>query len=412
MSVAWSEVDVGRSRARREVAYRSLPMVDSSITSYLLERAGQFDRQQAELMKGISCEPGTDEQVMVEICDRLMENIPMAREQLARYQAAELVVIVGDCPDVRVDFPVSAEIQDVLSAQLGKRVAVLPLGAFGAGIEPKLLDKVINKVRADGKQPMIMLMPHTYNEDVAGCGAVKAYEADGPLPHGLKNAVSCCIKGIGTDKHAHELDQILNDHPDVPGVIVLYAHGLRRFLRVVKQTKHELADKAAAFFKTESIEKARFEAELGIPADIDVTHQDAPYAVVEIGADLLPMGGAPVLLSGDRHHWDDPFVFTTSRQKKLVRRAIAAMLYPRIAQAHGDFASTDTLTVIYPEGLLAVAEAAVKNAKKGLNRYVSQREREGVVFPTRPKFYDNVVYVQSGVVAGQVTDSAEFDAVV
>lgn len=347
-----------------------------------------------EVASPLEAMEANSEQAVRAVYERLLRNLPEARAQWQQYLDADEVVIEVDCPDCRVRFMKGAEMQRRLSTHQGKKVAVVPVGAFGAGIDLGYLRQKIALCQADGKKVSVVFMPHTKDADTTGCGAVAAYaaSAQGQLfPTMLTDAVECSIQGEGTTAHVQGL-QRLADQVGVPTVVVLYAHGDRGFVGEPYATPG--AENLAAFFSPQNPDLAWVEAELGMPPGVDVSSQNTQLAVVEIGTALLGAGGMAVLADGDGSVGSDAFTVHAEATIAAIKRMLAAVMYPRFARVfHRDFQSTETLLISCPPELQALVEIAWREVCADLENYArTEKLLQEPEDPHHPRQHDLTYY--------------------
>jgi hypothetical protein len=336
-----------------------------------------------------------DPEMAAEVEKTILGNLEMAKKQKERFEEAEIVIFVTDCPDVRVDFPMSAQIQDILSKILGKKVAVVPLGAFGGGFDLAQIVPLKQKLEAMGKEVLVLEMAHAKNDEgTEGCGALGANEAikngTAHLPPILKAMVERCIAGIGSDHHRN-LFKRLSDN-GFEGVSILNNHAARHFAVAETQaTDSDLAQKLGNFFSNMSDELTGIEAMVGMDLAIDVSHQDAPFGVVEIEP-LFEIGGSPVLMDGgDRKNWKDSFIVSTIKTTDdEILMAIASQIYPRIARAHHDFVSMKGLVIVAPES----AKESVKKAIDAIRAEIAEFSQADDGHE-KLTFFENICFVSS-----------------
>lgn len=320
------------------------------------------------------------------LVSRMAANLGTAHSQNHNFEAAEVVLIVADCPDVRVNWRAVRPVQEWLTGVWQRKTACVGLHSLAAGVPTRALVALRQDLNRDGKVAVVLSLPHTINRYTCGCGAVKAVMEGLDLPGPLSEALARSVIGRGTDQHVRGLVQQLR-HAELDGVVALVSHLDRTIMHCEVAGDDSLSQALATALQQDDSERRTLLRDIFKPDRVDVAHQQADLALVDLGGDLLPFGGASQLISTTAD-WGE--AFTTSTLNAIadeMHDAIFSQMYPLIAKAHGDFRELQTLAIFGPATLHEeFIPAAV------------ERMRESM--PPDVAFYSNVLLVDGPALAG------------
>ncbi len=302
--------------------------------------------------------PGDGSSGMVDwLVETVRRNMEAAVGCRKTFEAAEKRVLGVSCLDVRHQLDTRDGVHKVVGGMLGaESVALVPMRNFGAGGDYGRVAKILGGqgyFRPD--EDVVLAMPHFHGLDVdggcvEGCGALKTY-ADGEvmqqLPGGLANEVRGAICAPNIRGHVRGLGKRIR-RAGLGGLVIPMAHGDRQVYPELSESVGQQGRRMQLSLVNNHNLRDKFGEVVGLPLTVeDVSHQHAPIVGVEIGTDLVQVGGLPTILRGTDEPWSNPFV-TTEYDVRQVRAALYRQAYTLVAQTHGDFDDLRGMVVSAP----------------------------------------------------------------